>query len=63
MTRSELSIHFTTKFCDIKTEKDIQIRQRVEEHLIETINIGLNINKIFFIALEGSQNYQLDLPR
>jgi len=62
MTRSELSIYFTTKFCDIKTEKDIEIRQKVEEHLIEVINIGLNINEIFFIALEGSQNYQLDLP-
>jgi predicted nucleotidyltransferase len=62
MTRSELSIFFTTKFCDIKTEKDIGIRQRVEEHLIEAIDAGLNMDKIFFIALEGSQNYQLDLP-
>lgn len=62
MTRSELSVFFTTKFCDIKTEKDIGIRQRVEEHLIEAIDTGLSINKIFFIALEGSQNYQLDLP-
>jgi len=62
VTRSELSVFFTTKFCNIKTEKDIEIRQKVEEHLIEAINTGLNINKIFFIALEGSQNYQLNLP-
>ena len=62
MTRSELSVYFTTKFCNIKTEKDIGIRQKVEEHLIEVIDTGLNINEIFFIALEGSQNYQLDLP-
>lgn len=62
MTRSELSVFFTTKFCDIKTEKDIEIRQKVEEHLIEAIDTGLDMNKIFFIALEGSQNYQLDLP-
>ena len=62
MTRSELNVFFTTKFCDIKTEKDIEIRQKVEEHLIEAIDTGLNMDKIFFIALEGSQNYQLDLP-
>ena len=62
MTRSELNVFFTTKFCDIKTEKDIGIRQRVEEHLIEAIDTGLSMDKIFFIALEGSQNYQLDLP-
>ena len=62
MTRSELSVFFTTKFCDIKTEKDIEIRQKVEEHLIEAIDTGLNMDKILFIALEGSQNYQLDLP-
>lgn len=62
MTRNELRVFFTTKFCDIKTEKDIEIRQKVEEHLIEAIDTGLDMNKIFFIALEGSQNYQLDLP-
>jgi predicted nucleotidyltransferase len=62
MTKSELSIYFTTKFCDIKTEEDIKILQKVEEHLIEAINLGFNIDEIFFIALEGSQNYQLDLP-
>ena len=62
MTRSELSVFFTTKFCDIKTEKDIEIRWRVEEYLIEAIDTGLNKDKIFFIALEGSQNYELDLP-
>lgn len=62
MTRSELSVFFTTKFCDIKTEKDIKILRRVEEHLIEIIEQKeLDIHQIFFIALEGSQNYELDL--
>ena len=62
MTRSELSVFFTTKFCDIKTEKDIKILRRVEEHLIEIIEQKeLDIHQIFFIALEGSQNYGLDL--
>jgi predicted nucleotidyltransferase len=62
MTRSELSFFFTNKFCDIKTEKDIAIRQRVEDHLIDAINNGMNLHNIVFIALEGSQNYGLDLP-
>ena len=60
MTRSELSFFFTNRFCNIKTEKDIYIRQRVEDHLIDAINNGMNPHDIVFIALEGSQNYGLD---
>jgi predicted nucleotidyltransferase len=61
ITRTELPFFFTDKFCNIKTEKDITIRQRVEDHLIDAINNGMNPHNILFIALEGSQNYGLDI--
>lgn len=53
---------FTYEYCKCKTEKDYNILHRVEEHLIEVIEQKeLDIHQIFFIALEGSQNYGLDL--
>lgn len=53
---------FTYEYCRCETEKDYNILYRVEEHLIEIIKQReLDIHQIFFIALEGSQNYGLDL--
>lgn len=53
---------FTYEYCRCETEKDYNILHRVEEHLIEIIEQReLDIHQIFFIALEGSQNYGLDL--
>jgi len=53
---------FTYEYCKCETEKDYNILHRVEEHLIEIIEQReLDIHQIFFIALEGSQNYGLDL--
>lgn len=53
---------FTYEYCKCETEKDYNILHRVEEHLIEIIEQReLDIHQIFFIALEGSQNYRLDL--
>lgn len=60
MTRSELPFFFTAKFGNVKNEHDLYIHQRVEDHLLDAINNGMNPHNILFIALEGSQNYGLD---
>ena len=63
MKYKEISNHFTFKYAYCQTEKDNLILHKVEEHLAEVIdNNYFELKDIFFIALEGSQNYGLDLP-
>ena len=63
MKYKEISNQFTFKYAYCQTEKDNMILHKVEEHLAEVIdNNYFRLKDIFFIALEGSQNYRLDLP-
>jgi len=63
MKYQEISNCFTYKYAYCQTEKDNLILHKVEEHLAEVIDNGyFDLKSIFFIALEGSQNYELDLP-
>lgn len=62
MRRNELSFFFTSRFGNVKAiEHDLTIHQRVEDHLLDAINNDMNPHNILFIALEGSQNYGLDI--
>lgn len=62
MTNFDLDKFFTYKYCYLEdNEHDQAILIRVKDHLTEAINLELfDIDQVFFIALEGSQNYKLD---